>query len=157
MSLSIEYRLLKSGWAECTVRVGSASQELTASYLSDALGNLVLAATAMLAGMHSVATSFDEEPGEYRWVIERVDGTDISLQVLEFGDLWGNKPNAEGKVLIQTTCHPLVFGEAVHKAASAVLATHGVAGYKERWVEHEFPSKQLALLTDYIAAWQNER
>ena len=96
----------------------------------------------MLAGMHSVTTNFDEEPGEYRWVIERVDGTDISLQVLEFDELWGNKPNAEGKVLLQTTCHPLVFGEA---------------GYKERWVEHEFPFKQLELLASYIAVWQHER
>jgi hypothetical protein len=157
MSLSIEYRLLKSGWAECTVRVGSTSQELTASYLSDALGNLILAAAAMLAGMHAVATSFDEEPGEYRCVIERANGTDVSLQVLEFGELWGNKPNSEGELLIQTTCHPLVFGEAVHKAASAVLAAHGAAGYKERWVEHDFPFKQLELLASYIASWQHER
>jgi hypothetical protein len=157
MSLSIEYRLLKSGWAECTVRVGSTSQELTASYLSDALGNLILAAAAMLAGMHAVAMSFDEEPGEYRWVIERANGTDVSLQVLEFGELWGNKPNSEGELLIQTTCHPLVFGEAVHKAASAVLAAHGAAGYKERWVEHDFPFKQLELLASYIASWQHER
>ena len=156
MSLSIEYQLLKSGWAECTVRVGSTSQELTASYLSDALGNLVLAAAAMLAGMHSVATSFDEEPGEYRWVVARLNGTDISLQVLEFGELWGNKPNSEGKVLIQTICHPLVFGEAVYKAASSVLAAHGAAGYKERWQEHEFPCKQLELLASYIAARQHE-
>ncbi len=157
MSLSIEYRLLKSGWAECTVRVGDKSQELTASYLSDALGNLVLAASAMLAGMHSVATSFDEEPGEYRWVLERVTGADISVQVLEFGELWGHKPNSEGKVLIQTTCHPLVFGQAVHKAATSVLATYGEAGYKERWQEHEFPFKQLELLASCIAACQLER
>lgn len=157
MSLSIEYRLLKSGWAECTVRVGGKSQELTASYLSDALGNLVLAALAMLTGMHSVATSFDEEPGEYRWVLERVNGGDISLRVLEFGELWGNRPNSEGKLLIQTTCHPLVFGEAVHQAATSVLATHGEAGYKERWQEHEFPFTQLELLASHIAAWRLER
>jgi hypothetical protein len=157
MSLAIDYRLLNAGWAECTVRVGSVSQELSASYLSDALGNLVLAAVAVLAGLHCVATSFDEEPGEYRWVAERASGTDISPKVLAFDELWGNKPNHEGKVLVETTCHPLVFGEAVHKAASAVLAQHGEAGYKERWMEHDFPLPQLELLAEYIARWRRDR
>lgn len=157
MSLAIEYRLLNAGWAECTVRVGSISQELSASYLSDALGNLVLAAVGVLAGLHCVATSFDEEPGEYRWVIERASGADISLKVVAFDELWANKPNSEGKVLVETTCHPLLFGEAVHRAATAVLAEHGEAGYREKWVEHDFPSRQLELLTEYISRWQRDR
>lgn len=154
MSLAIEYRLLNAGWAECTLRVGDISRELSASYLSDALGNLVLAATGVLSGLQRVSTSFDEEPGEYRWVIERATGVEISLKVLAFDQLWGNQPDSEGEVLVQTTCHPLIFGEAVLKAASAVLAEHGESGSLEKWVEHEFPLCQLDLLTEYIGRWR---
>jgi len=155
MSLAIDYRLLDSGWAECTVQAENISQELSASYLSNALGNLVLAAAAILAGLRSVATSFDEEPGEYRWVIEYTGGVEISLKILSFNELWGNKPNSEGKILIQTTCYPLVFGEAVANAASRVLEKYGTQGYVEKWLEHEFPSRELNLLNEYIAQWKN--
>ncbi|MDR2213252.1 MAG: hypothetical protein LBE21_06475 [Pseudomonadales bacterium] len=155
MSLTIDYRLLDAGWAECTVQTANASQELSASDLSDALRNLVLAAVAILAGLRSVATSFDEEPGEYRWVLEYTGGLEISLKILLFNELWGNKPDSEGEILIQTTCHLLEFAEAVANAASRVLEKYGIQGYAEKWPEHEFPSRELNLLNEYIAQWKH--
>jgi hypothetical protein len=154
MTISIDYQLLNHGWAECTVQFGEVSQKITASYLSDALGNLVLSAAAILSGVHSVSNSFDEEPGEYRWVIERAKADDISIQLLAFNELWGNKSNSEGVLLLQTTCHSTLFAGAVHKAACTVLIRHGEAGYKDNWHEHEFPSRQLDLLSSYIKSWQ---
>jgi hypothetical protein len=154
MSLLIEYHLLGSGWAECKVQFGEASCEVTASYLSDALGSLVLAAVAVLAGAHSISFGFDEEPGEYRWSIVRSDNNKVELCLLEFEQLWGNRPNSEGKLLMQVSVRPLEFGEAVAGAASRVLTQYGVAAYKEKWVEHEFPSRELELLNEYIARWR---
>lgn len=153
MALKIDYRLVGAGWAECTVEHAASKCYLSASYLSDALGNLVLAAVGVLAGLHCVETSFDEEPGEFRWAVEWHDNTDVHVRVLRFDELWGNRLSAEGKELLGFTCHPLVFGEAVHKAASIVLAQHGLAGYKEKWVRHDFPQKQLELLHSYIQRW----
>ncbi|MDN3546691.1 hypothetical protein QWZ02_19755 [Kinneretia asaccharophila] len=157
MSLSIEYYLAGSGWAECKVQFGEARCEVSASYLSDALGNLVLAAVAVLAGAHSISVGFDEEPGEYRWAIARSGNNQIDIRLLEFQELWGNRPDAEGKVLMHFAVEPLDFGEAVAAAASRVLEQYGLAGYKDKWVQHSFPSAQLDLLNEYLARWRRDR
>jgi hypothetical protein len=157
MSLAIDYRLAGAGWADCTVKCSSAACELSASYLSDALGNLVLAAVGVLAGHHSVSVGFDEEPGEYRWSITRIGNDQVHLCVLSFNELWGNRPDTEGEMLLECDLHPLQFGEAVQAAARAVLTKHGVAGFKEKWGEHDFPTKQFELLDEYVSRWQANR
>lgn len=157
MSFSIDYRLAGSGWADCTIRADGRECEVSASYLSDALGNLVLAAAAVVAGAHSISVGFDEEPGEYRWSVVRTDNGTARVSVLSFQELWGNRPDAEGESMFSWTCSPIDFGRAVRDAAEAVLKEHGLVGYKERWVEHDFPSQQLELLKSYIAAWERNR
>lgn len=154
MSLSIDYRLSGAGWADCTLCVDGETFQISASYLSDALGRLVLAAAAVLAGAQSVSVGFDEEPGEYRWSIVHTDNGTVRVSVLLFRESWANRPDAEGEEMLSWSGSPIDFGRAVRDAADTVLQTHGLAGYKERWVEHDFPSQQLELLKRYIAAWE---
>jgi hypothetical protein len=154
MVLSVDFRLAGAGWADCTVHSGEQRAELTASYLSDALGNLILAAVAVLSGAHCISIGFDEEPGEYRWSLERAGNEDLVVKVLEFPELWGNKPNSQGSLLFECSCHPLEFAQAVQAAATRVLALHGLEGYREKWGDHAFPSKQLELLHEQVSAWQ---
>jgi hypothetical protein len=150
MSIRIDYRLTGAGWADCFVHANGATYELSASYLSDALGNLVLAAAGLLSGLHSASASFDEEPGEFRWVLEHAGGVGLVVRVVEFQELWGDRPLSEGKQLFRYECNPLEFAEAIESAATLVLTQHGIAGYKERWVQHDFPEMQLALLRHFI-------
>lgn len=117
----------------------------------------MLAAAAVLAGAHSISVGFDEEPGETRWSVVRTDNGTVRVSVLSFQELWGNRPDAEGESMFSWTCPPIDFGRAVRDAAETVLKEHGLAGYKERWVEHDFPSQQLELLKSYIAAWERNR
>jgi hypothetical protein len=150
MILTIDYRLAGSGWADCTIRSNGRECKLSASYLSDALGKLVLAAAAVLAGAHSVSVGFDKEPGEYRWSIVCTDAGAMRVSILSFQDLWGNLPDADGTPMLSVTCAPLDFGNAVREAAEAVLSKHGLADYNAQW-GHDFPSKELDLLQSYIA------
>jgi hypothetical protein len=60
------------GWADCTVRADGNDCKLSASYLSDALGKLILAASAVLADAHSVSVGFDEEPGSRANLVGRL-------------------------------------------------------------------------------------
>ena len=150
MHLAIEYRLSGTGWAECRISDESNSCELTASYLSDALHNLLIAATAVISGFSQVSFRFDEEPGEYRWVISSPRVNEIQLEIREFDELWGSRPNEEGRLLFQTVCLPETFAKAVTSAAESVLATHGESGYLEKWAEHPFPGKQYAVLIDLL-------
>ena len=48
MALNITYRLTGIGWVECTVADAGNTCTVTASYLSDALHNLILCANALL-------------------------------------------------------------------------------------------------------------
>ena len=143
MRLIVNLELTGLGWADCHIADETSSCKVTASYISDALRHLVLAATAVLSGFRSVTFAFDEEPGEYRWVISTPRLNEIELTILSFPQLWGDKPDSEGKCLFRTKCRPRVFAEAVNAAATEILNTMGERGYAERWVEYPFPTAQL--------------
>ncbi|MFC0350635.1 hypothetical protein [Undibacterium danionis] len=152
--LKIIYELVGTGWSKCMVEVGERRAELSASYLSDALGNLVLFACAAGSGFHSVSFGFDEEPGEYRWVAESIDANLLLVRILEFPDLWGHKPNTEGKVLLEFQIAPRLLAQAVFATANEVLQKYGSKGYAEKWALHSFPERELAMLKTAIDGWQ---
>ena len=149
MQIQIDYRLTGSGWAECTVSSDERTCLLTASYSSDALRNLVLAADCVLAGFSAVTFRFDEEPGEFRWVITAPQA-EIQIDILQFSELWGGRPDAEGISLYTSRCRPIVFAKAVADAARRVLEAHGESGYHEKWDAHPFPAAQYAALVKAI-------
>ncbi|TFZ07651.1 hypothetical protein [Ramlibacter humi] len=146
MRIAINYRLTGTGWSECVISCDEKSCVTTASYLSDALGNLVRAAVAVLSGFSALIFSFEEEPGEYRWVIRSARLNEIDVAVLEFPDLYGGRPDHEGKELLRIRCIPEDFAQAVYEAAARVLGEEGETGYAEKWSEHEFPTHQLVEL-----------
>jgi hypothetical protein len=92
-----------------------------------------LAATAVASEFASVTFKFDEEPGEYRWVISQPRLGEIELTILEFSKHWGGETDSSGKVLFRTRCVPTTFSEAVQSAAARVLEKHGEAGYLAGW------------------------
>lgn len=143
MHLVIDYRLTGHGWSECTVSSGAASCQVSASYLSDALGNLVRAAVALLSGFSALSFSFEEEPGEYRWVIRSPRYNEIDVVILDFDDLYMGRPDQEGKEMFRVRCVPETFAFAVYEAASRVLRDEGESGYVEKWGDHAFPKQQL--------------
>lgn len=153
MPLSIEYVLTGAGWAECSVRHNATTCKISASYLSDALGKLVLAALAIASGAHSVSVGFDEEPGEFRWVVEHLSSGHLKVRVMKFQDLWSFESDDHGEQLMAFEVPPLEFAEAVARAAGNVLSGYGEAGYKERWVEHEFPARSLSMLNEVLDRW----
>lgn len=139
MSLRIDYQITNLGWAKCVIIDGNASCTISASYLGDALGDLVLAACAALRYFGRISFSFEEEPGEYRWVIESPRLNEIEVRIYEFSESRGSKPDSDGTLLLSTTCLPLSFAQAVHTAASRLLNEIGELGYLEKWSEHPFP------------------
>lgn len=142
--IEIEYRLDGIGWASCSVRAGEARCELTASYLSDALGDLVRAASEMASGAPRAVANFTEEPGLYSWSLERVGSLgEIWLTVRDGRAPSVENPEGESVVLLACSCTALEFARAVERAATAVLTEHGVAGYKAKWVEYRFPTREL--------------
>jgi hypothetical protein len=155
--LTIDYELTRTGWAACTIRAGVHECKVSASYLSDALGKLILAATAPLVGAHRISIGFDEEPGEYRWSVVCTGAGNVQISILWFEDMWSNLPDADGKLLMSVSCTPLEFAKSVCNAADAVLRKHGLVDYKNRWFEYDFPSREFDLLQSHIALRESKK
>ncbi len=148
MSLVIDYKLTGSGWAECTIADGGQSCTVTASYLSDAFGDLVLSAVALLHWFNALSFSFVEEPGEFRWVFTSKQDNEIELKILDCSKRDRDLPSDdEGELLFQTVFAREKFGNAVLDAGKNLLGEYGEAGYLEKWVEYPFPTESLNELT----------
>lgn len=150
MTFEIEYQLVGTGWASCKLVESDSSCEITASYLSDALHNLVLAACAVCSGFKRISFSFDEEPGEFRWVFNSPSMNEIEVEILSFEKLWGDEPDSGGKSIFKARMRRKIFAQAVYQAAKSILDEYGEAGYLEKWSDHPFPSQQLLELSRLI-------
>jgi hypothetical protein len=153
VKLSVHFRLIGTGWAECQIADETSSCTVTASYLSDALRHLLLAATAVVSEFRRVTFKFDEEPGEFRWVISS-SLSEIDITILEFRQLSGDSPDTQGAVRFRTVCRPRTFAEAVCNAATGVLSTLGESGYAEKWSAFPFPMLQYQELRRVLEAWR---
>ena len=152
MSLRIDFKLTGAGWAECTIADGEKFCTITASYLSDAFGDLVLSAVTLLHWFNAVSFSFLEEPGEFRWVFTATRENQIELKIFGFDDDPNNPANDEVNPLFRTVCTRQAFGNAVLDAANHLLEEHGEAGYLEKWIEYPFPTERLNELARLIEA-----
>lgn len=89
--------------------MGSQSCEVSASYLSDAFGDLASAVEDCVRGIDESRAVFMEEPGEYRWCLSNVGTHNVRVRILEFSDSFRSMD----------------------------------AGYRDEWVNHDFPIERL--------------
>ena len=150
MSVQFSYELTGSGWSECTLRIDGHVASVTASYLSDALADLASATAAALRGHPRAVASFAEEPGEYRWILEPRPAGRVRIRVLEFPEFWGHEPDEKGSVLLDAECRLRTFAGAVVSELQRLLAQFGREGYKDRWIEHDFPFDQMVAIQELL-------
>ncbi len=135
----MNYKLIGSGWAECTLQIDGQVIVATASYLSDALADLLQSVVDLLQGQAEATASFEEEPGEYRWRFQRVDEQNILVRILWFDDLYSYAPDEKGRLEFEAKCRLRTFAGEVLSTMQQLLAQHGLAGYKEQWRPYDFP------------------
>lgn len=141
--VEFHYELTGSGWSECRFSIGEARCEVTASYLSDALGELASAVEDVLRWPEVNARAvFVEEPGEYRWRFLQAGHDRVRVKVIAFPD-WGEKDDSAGTVILDAECGRRSLGESVATELRRLLAVHGARGYRAKWVENDFPLERL--------------
>jgi hypothetical protein len=144
--VAFHYELTGRGWSECRLAIGDLSCEVTASYLSDALGDLASAVENCLRG-HTVArVSFVEEPGEYRWVFSAATIGRLRVRIVEFPE-WSKRSDAAGKIIFDAECDRRELGQAVAEDMRRLLDARGAAGYRELWAHGDFPMERLVPLS----------
>lgn len=126
-----------AGWARGVAAGPSGAIDLSASDLSDALGDLGALANVVLRGDPVARSSFAEEPGEYRWVARRT-GERVTLSILSFRD-WDDVPDERGERLLSIECTAEQLAEAVLACLDDVLARYGEHGYRALF-GHDYPT-----------------
>jgi hypothetical protein len=159
------YRLTGAGWAEARIADASSTATVTASYLSDALRDLLRAVLLLLEGAAEARCSWEEEPGEFRWVLTRAGNGQVDLKILAFDDLWAapdrkaedgaqarfaNEPDDQGELLFLTSQPLGVLARAIADGAAAVLAEHGEEGYLAEWGLAAFPTADLVAIQEHV-------
>lgn len=156
--LSIDFQLTGVGWARCTITAGGTTKTVSASYLSDALGQLAAATLLLRMGAPSARVSFDEEPGEYRWGFDwhrSPDGnvTGIRLRIWWFNELWGHRPDDAGESILDTIVDGVIFYRDIRRMLDDVLARYSETGYHEKWAEYPFPKGVQESLYAMLDKW----
>jgi hypothetical protein len=145
--MRIDYRMLGAGWAECEIEIQGKTETFPASYLSNALDDLVAAATSVARGAADATARWEEEPGEIRWRLTRVGQERLRVRILHFEDeFWNVLPDERGEVLLDAECRLRTFAGAVLSAAQRVLEKHGTKGYQNEWGMHGFPMERMRAL-----------
>jgi len=150
-AVDFAYRLTGTGWSEARLADGRSSVTITASYLGDALGELLEAIGVLLGGGEQARCSWEEEPGEDRWLFDRA-GSDVRLRVLAFPDGDPLESDDRGQVIFESTVPLREIASAIASGAQTVLDEHGQDGYLRRWVEHPFPVGHLRMIQANLAA-----
>lgn len=91
-----------------------------------------------------VRVSWEEEPGEYSFALSR-HSKSVRVRVLAFDDASPPQPDEVGREVFNATCSFDALLDAVIAGARRVLSEWGVAGHRERWVDHDFPLPDLEI------------
>lgn len=146
MGVFVQYNLTGRGWSECIVEINDRRITVTASYLSDALADLLDAVASIARGANEARAKFEEEPGEYRWIFTRLPPDKLRICILWFGNTFSTKLDTEGEKVFEIECRLRTFAGAILSASQRVLEVNRIEGYKQKWVNHKFPIQLQAKL-----------
>ncbi|HEY1532063.1 MAG TPA: hypothetical protein VGF80_14680 [Galbitalea sp.] len=154
LPFTFRYWLHGRGWADAIIESHDRQVPLTASWLSDALRLLLEAVDDFVAGSRTSEASWEEEPGQYRWVFDRPDETprlrvlaergtrqlDKTLESLSGSSLEivreGRAPEA---VLFEGRASDNFIAAAIAAGARETLLREGEVRYFEKWGAGTFP------------------
>lgn len=156
----LDYNLDDHGWADARIQLGKYVGEATASYLEDTLGDLASETLFVLNSEAAEAMGlcrrkeviFEEEGSRFRLTIKQASAGLVRLKLSKDhtsppdGARWYTK--AEIEVQLEQ------FAVEVERVLAEIHRRHGLEGYKDRWVAHDFPfaiwlalRKELGLVT----------
>lgn len=137
--ITINYKLVGTGWAECEITDGTKSVLTSASYLSDALRSLAEAVFEITS--HDIQESrakFDEEPGEFRFIFKK-ENEFIKISILKFDDLWSDESDENGKLIFETICSAKDLKQSMIACLDNILKEYSLEEYAEKWALCDFP------------------
>lgn len=141
MALKINYNLGDHGWASVDMHNGRERVYMTISYLHDSLAEFITAANLLLKGAPDAKVIAMDEPGEHLVHLQSLSAANLAIEIRWFKDWasWNLITEKEFEVVFK--CHDTIlnFSTEIFNNAKRILDQHGMEGYKEKWIEHDFP------------------
>jgi hypothetical protein len=135
---------ITAGWADCRVTLGEHDVAVTASYLTDGIGDLVASTVSLLRGAPESSCVFAEEPGEYRWHLTRVGEDRLRVQVLATRGVAAD-PSLGDVSVLDAECRMRTFAGQIAAEFRRLERTLEREGYEHAW-GHSFPEERVASL-----------
>jgi hypothetical protein len=121
MSVTFRYGRRK-GWLRCELTVNGASVVHSVNGTHDGLAELLIVASRMFERTHEATACFQEEPGEFRWHVSRLEVNRLRIRIFEFDDWGTGRPDGDGKLLFDAPCGVMSFGRAIYDGCGEWLA-----------------------------------
>jgi hypothetical protein len=155
--ISFRYELEGTGWADAYLGDGTDSATIPASYLCDALRDLVDAIQSLFT-TDSAECVWHEEPGEVKWRFAR-NGDSVELRVEWWNEIRTHPDRDEwhfalDKVMFSGQAKFLDFATQVDQELRRLLEKWGLDGYLREWIEHPFPGESHQRLRQCIAVYE---
>lgn len=156
--MKFEYELNDIGWADARIEINNQVCFLSVSYISNALGDLIGNFFSIIPGCvpddelrEEVSFDWHSEPGGIQWILGQVNEEEIRVKITGYPYIY-EKDESAGTVEIDTICNIFDFAQQLCRALDEVLKTHGIVGYKQTWVLHEFPISDYLRLKDFLCS-----
>jgi len=151
--MRFEYELTGIGWANGCIEMNSSTVYFATSYITDALNDMLKALNALIpeVSLYPVSeTQFEwnEEPSGTIWTLSKISDDTLRVQIMSFEDLRNKKKQVIG---LDETGSILEFTRAVVQALDLLLKQHGREGYKEKWINYEFPMNKYLKLKGFTS------
>jgi hypothetical protein len=138
---------LSAGCAMIADRESSA-QFWPSSALSDPLGDLVRATVSLLRGAEQARVSWQDERGEWRWLLSREDER-LSIRILRFRETFSREPDARGTPIFETTCRLADFAGQVKSQLQELLEHSDPIDSPQVW-RRQFPLADFDALRELV-------
>lgn len=133
---------ISAGWADCHVTLGERDATVTASYITDGLGDLVASTASLLKGAPESSCTFAEEPVEYRWHLTRIGEDRLRVHVSATRGVAAD-PRLGDVSVLDAECRMRTFAGQIAAELRRLERMLGREGYARAW-GHGFPEERLA-------------
>ena len=153
--MNFTYELVGRGWADSVLKLDGKTLCFSVSYLSDALNDLLnqllYLAPESLNDNEIVVNReifWHAEPGGAYWVLERINNFEIRVKIESVTDV--TNLDSSRNTEINTICNYDEFLETIIMAMDIIIKKYGFVGYRESWVNFDFPIYPYLKLKHYL-------
>lgn len=146
--MRFEYELTGNGWADGCIEINSNTVYFAASYITDALNDMLKALNTLIPEISLYPVSethfeWNEEPGGTVWILSKISDDCLRVQIKSYEDLRNKKKQV---IELDETVSMLEITRVLVQALDVLLKKHGLEGYKEKWVNYDFPMDKYTKL-----------